>query len=88
MIRGAFSAAFVIGLTVHASAAALDKRFQLALEDTKPAARVPSVQPAPDIEVIKPKTDPDPKIEKNPPNPDPDPAGKDVIKPPSSIEPK
>ena len=87
-MRRAISTAFAIGLAVHAGTAAVDKRVQLVQDEPKADAPMPSTQSAPDTEVIKPKTDIDPKIEKTPPNPDPDPSGKDVIKPPSGIEPK
>jgi hypothetical protein len=59
IMRRVISAAFIIGLAVHAGAAAVNKRVQLVQDGTKPATTVPSIQPAPDTEVIKPKTDPD-----------------------------
>jgi hypothetical protein len=87
-MRRAISTLFVVGLAIHAGAGFVDKNVRLVQDETKPDAPVPSTQSAPDTEVIKPKTDIDPKIEKTAPNPDPDPSDKDVIKPPSSIEPK
>jgi hypothetical protein len=77
----------IVGLAVQAGAAA-HANVQLAQDGIKPDGPVPSTQLPPDTEVIKPKADPDPKIEKVPPNPDPDPANKDVIKPPSNVQPK
>jgi hypothetical protein len=59
---------------------------------SKPDAPAPS-QPVPSERVpgtglIKPKVDPDPGMQKVPPQTDPDPNNKDVIKPPTDVQPK
>jgi hypothetical protein len=65
----------------------------LRAEETTPAQKsdpntpVPS-QKVPGTGLIKPKVDPDPQMQKQPANPDPDPSDKDVIKPPSDIQPR
>jgi hypothetical protein len=87
-MRRALPFLFVFGVALHSGTSLAQPNVQLVQDGTKPDGTGPSTQLPPDTEVIKPKADPDPKIEKAPPDPDPDPANKDVIKPPSNIQPK